>query len=109
MKQIALLVLVVLTAAARADLTIVQNVDTGGGKTTQMTMKIKGDQMRVDPAPEMSIISNGQTGETVTLIHNEKKAMRISGEKLKAAADMVKKFASNSPAPEQSKLTATGR
>jgi hypothetical protein len=55
------------------------------------------------------MITDVKTGDTVTLIHAEKKAMRISGDKMKAAAEMVKKFAGATPAEQKSKLTPLGR
>lgn len=108
MKLIALWVLLAFPAIAGADLTIVQRVDMGG-TPGEMTVKMKGDKLRVDPAPQMSMITDNKTGDTVTLMHGEKKAMRMSGEKMKAAAEMVNKFAGGSPSPGKSKLTPTGR
>jgi len=74
-----------------------------------MTIKFKGDKVRVDAAPQVSMITDAKTGDTVTLIHAEKKAMRISGDKMKAAAEMVKKFAGPTPTEQKSKLTPLGR
>src|SRR5437660_8495984 len=55
------------------------------------------------------MISEFKTCDTVTRIHAEKKAMRISGDKMKAAAEMVKKFAGATPSEQKSKLTPLGR
>lgn len=94
---------------ARADLTIVQKIEMGAAPG-EMTIWIKGDKVRVDPAPQVSMITDNKTGDTVTLMHNEKKAVRVSGDKMKAAAEMVSKFTGNSsPAGSPSTLTATGR
>src|SRR6476619_4912441 len=108
MKLIVLLFLFSATASLRADLTLVQKVDMAG-TPGEMTIKFKGDKVRVDPAPQVSMITDVKTGDTVTLIHAEKKAMRISGDKMKAAAEMVKKFAGATPAEQKSKLTPLGR
>jgi hypothetical protein len=108
MKRIALFLLLAATASLRADLILVQKVDMAG-TPGEMTIKFKGDKVRVDPAPQLSVITDAKTGDTVTLIHGEKKAMRISGDKMKAAAEMVKKFAGASPAEQKSKLTPLGR
>jgi len=105
MKRIALFFLFAATASLHADLTLVQKVDMAG-TPGEMTIKFKGDKVRVDPAPQMSMITDVKTGDTVTLIHAEKKAMRISGDKMKAA---VKKFAGATPAEQKSKLTPLGR
>ena len=108
MKRIALFFLFAAIASLRADLTLVQKVDMAG-TPGEMTIKFKGDKVRIDPAPQMSMITDAKTGDTVTLIHAEKKAMRISGEKMKAAGEMVKKFAGSTPAEQKSKLTPLGR
>jgi hypothetical protein len=89
MKPIALFLLLAGTASLRADLTLVQKVDMAG-TPGEMTIKFKGDKVRIDPAPELSMITDSKTGDTVTLMHGEKKAMRISGDRMKAAAEMVK-------------------
>src|SRR5205809_5807810 len=108
MKRIALFFLLAAAASLRADLTLVQKVDMAG-TPGEMTIKFKGDKVRVDPAPQVSMITDAKTGDTVTLLHGEKKAMRISGDKMKAAAEMVKKFAGATPAEQKSKLTPLGR
>src|SRR2546422_1754917 len=97
MNRIALFFLLAATASLRADLTLVQKVDMAG-TPGEMTIKFKGDKVRVDPAPQMSIITDTKTGDTVTLVHGEKKIMRLSGDKMKAAGEMVKKFSGATPA-----------
>src|ERR1051326_5670384 len=96
MKRIALVFPLATAMCVQADLTLVQKVDMAG-TTGEMTIKFKGDKVRVDPAPDVSMITDSKTGDTVTLMHAEKKAMRISGDKMKAVADMVKKFTAASP------------
>jgi hypothetical protein len=108
MIRLAFFFLLAVTASLRADLTLIQKVD-AAGTTGEMTIKFKGDKVRIDPAPELSMITDSKTGETVTLIHGEKKAMRISGDKMKAAAEMVKKFTSATPGEQKPKLTPLGR
>ena len=108
MKRIALFFLFAATASLRADLTLVQKVDMAG-TPGEMTIKFKGDKVRIDPAPQMSMITDAKTGDTVTLIHAERKVVRISGDKMKAAAEMVKKFAGATPAEQKSRLTSLGR
>ena len=108
MKRSALFFLLAAAASLRADLTLVQRVDMAG-TPGEMAIKFKGDRVRVDPAPQVSMISDAKTGDTITLIHGEKKVMRISGDKMKAAAEMVKKFAGPTPAEQKSKLTPLGR
>src|SRR5438105_4241269 len=109
MTRIALFLLLSGATLGRADLTIVQKVEMGA-TPGEMTIRIKGDKVRLDPAPQVSMITDSKTGDTVTLMHSEKKAVRMSGEKMKAAAEMVSKFAGGpSPAPEHSKLIPLGR
>jgi hypothetical protein len=95
-------------ATALADLTIVQKVEVGS-TPGEMTIRIKGDKVRIDPAPQVSMITDNKTGDTVTLMHSEKKAIRMSGEKMKAAAEMVSKFTGATPAGSRSTFTPLGR
>lgn len=108
MFRIACLFLLAVTTSLRADLTLIQKVD-AAGTTGEMTIKFKGDKIRIDPAPELSMITDSKTGDTVTLMHGDKKAMRISGDKMKAAAEMVKKFTAATPAEQKAKLMPLGR
>ena len=108
MFRMAFFLLLAVTTCVRADLTLIQRVD-AAGTTGEMTIKFKGDKVRIDPAPELSMITDSKTGDTVTLMHREKKAMRISGDKMKAAAEMVKKFTAASPGEQRAKLTPLGR
>ena len=68
MKRIGLFLLLAATASLRADLTLVQKVDMAG-TPGQMTIKFKGDKVRIDPAPQMSMITDAKTGDTITLLH----------------------------------------
>jgi hypothetical protein len=108
MMRIAFCFLLAVTTSLRADLTLIQRVD-AAGTTGEMTIKFKADKVRIDPAPDISIITDSKTGDTVTLMHGEKKAMRISGDKMKAAAEMVKKFTAATPGEQTAKLTPLGR
>src|SRR5438045_6963866 len=108
MKRSALFFLLAAAAPLRADLTHVQRVDMAG-TPGEMTIKVKCDKVRVDAGPQVSMSSDAKTVDTITLIHGEKKVMRISGDKMKAAAEMVKKFAGPTPAEQKSKLTPLGR
>lgn len=94
--------------SARADLTIVQNVE-GGGPVKTMTIKIKGDLTRIDPTSEVSTIINSKTGEMVNLLHGQKKFLRLSGDKAKAVAEMATKAGSKKEKGEKPKLVSTGR
>ena len=91
---------------AQADFTIVQKVETKG-QASEMTLKVKGDRVRMEATPEMTMIVEGKTGDMVTLINAQKKFMRISGEKAKAIAEMAAKYGATTT--EKPKLVVTGK
>lgn len=96
---------------AQADLTIVQKVE-GAGPVADMTIKIKGDKARIDASPQVSTIVDGKTGDMISLMNTQKKAVRMSAEKMKAAAEMIGKFDGKEAAAggaQPAKLTATGK
>jgi Domain of unknown function (DUF4412) len=98
------------TINARADLTIVQKVE-GAGPVADMTIKIKGDKARIDATPQISTIIDGTTGEMINLMNDQKTAVRVSAEKMKAASEMISKFTDKGKkkSAEKSKLAATGK
>lgn len=95
-----------LSLPAQADYTIVQKVEAKGG-STEMTLKIKGDRIRMEAAPEMTMIVDAKTGDTITLMNAQKKFIRISGETTKAIAEMAAKYGGTTP--EKPKFVATGK
>jgi hypothetical protein len=99
-----------IACTARGDLTIVQKVEGAGGGMDQMTIKMKGEKTRIETGPSMSTIIDGKTGDTTTLLHQQKQVMRIPGTKLKAMVEMANKFkAGDKPADQSGKLVPTGR
>src|SRR6266850_2664210 len=110
MKTAGFSVLLVLTmfVSARADLTIVQKVE-GTGPPSEMTIKIKGDKARIDVTPQLTTIVDGKTGEVINLMKDQKMIMRMSAEKMKAAADMMSKYQGKSETSGKPKLIATGK
>jgi len=92
--------------SARGDFTIIQKVE-GKGQTNEITLKLKEDKVRMEVAPQMTMIVDGRTGETITLMNAQKKFLRMSGEKAKAIAELASKYGGG-PA-EKAKLTATGK
>ena len=100
-----LVVAALLPLTARADLTIVQNVE-GGGPVSVITLKLKGDKARMEAA-QMTTIMDAKTGDVLTLMNAQKKFVRISGDKAKAIAEMATKY--SGATAEKPKLTATGR
>lgn len=96
-------------ATARADLTLVQQVE-GAGPVRRVTIKLKGDKARIEISPELTTIIDNKNGEILNLMNSQKKVMRMSAEKSKAIAELVTKHSKDpSAAIESSKLTATGK
>lgn len=92
---------VALATHVRADLTIVQDVQ-GGPSSGQMTVNVKGDKARIDASPQMAMIIDGKSGDMINMMNNEKKFVRVPGDKMRAAAGKPH----DSPAPAV-KLTPT--
>ncbi len=83
MKKL-LFLLLASAALAHADITINQQFQKGS-QTVDVVMKIKDGKIRMDPNPQMSVIIDAKTGESLNLIHPQKKVLTLS-------ADMVKKM-----------------
>src|SRR2546423_6963485 len=96
-----------LCVSARADFTIVQKVEGGKAAGNEIILKLKGDRARVEASPQMTMIVDGKTGDTVTLMNAQKKFLRISGDKAKAIAELAAKYGGTTA--ERPKLTATGK
>ncbi len=94
---------------ARADLTMVEKIEGVEGAPGQITIQVKGDKMRIDSTPQVSAIIDGKSGELVTLMKDQKRAVRISAEKMRAAAAMITKFNGKEGDPAANKPTRTGR
>jgi hypothetical protein len=93
------------TTCVQADLIIVQKVE-GGGQTGEQTIKIKGDKSRTDLAQPVSMITDGATGEMVTLMHQQRTFLKIPAAQTKAMMEQLRKLR---PDAEPVKLTPTGR
>ena len=101
-----LLAALLLSAAPlRADLVIVQHVD-GSGQSGDQTIRIKDDKARADLAQQVSMITNGATGEVVTLMHAQKAFLKVTAAQTKAMMEQMKKLQPNAEPP---KLTPTGK
>jgi hypothetical protein len=95
-----------LCVSALADFIIVQKVE-GKGAANEITLKLKGDKIRMEATPQMTMIVDGKTGDTITLINAQKKFLRISGDKARAIAELAAKYGGGTS--EKPKLTATGK
>jgi hypothetical protein len=62
--------------SARADLTIVQKVERAGS-ATNMTIKVKGDKVRIEASPQVTTILDAKTGEVTNLMNDQKTVVRI--------------------------------
>lgn len=101
-----LLFAVAFSFTARADFTIVQKIE-GKGQAHEITLKIKGDKVRMEATPQMTMIMDGRTGDTITLMNAQKRIVRISGDKAKAIAEMAAKYGGGTN--EKPKVVATGK
>jgi hypothetical protein len=95
----------VAAAFAHADLIILQRVE-GGGQTGEQTIKIKGDKARTDLNPAVSMITDGATGDMITLMHTGRTYLKVPPEQTKAMMEQLQKFR---PTSEPAKLQPTGK
>src|SRR3954462_445137 len=95
-----------LSQSARADFTIVQKVEQKG-TANEIVLKLKGEKIRMEATADVTMIVDGKTGDTVTLMNAQKKYLRISGEKAKAIAELATKYSGTNA--EKPKLVATGK
>ena len=94
MKQIVIsLGLAFSIMAARADLVLQQKVESAMINGT-ITTQIKGDKIRVDmpssPQGAMSTIMDLSSGDSTTLLHEQKVAMKVPGAEIKQMAEKLK-------------------
>jgi hypothetical protein len=106
----------------RADLTIVYSTTVQPASHNQkveptptvvaagsnMTIKVKGDKARIDVSPQVTAIFDGQTGELINLLNDQKTIVRITPDKMRVIADMLNKFGSNKSS-DKPRLTPTGQ
>ncbi|HSI12465.1 MAG TPA: DUF4412 domain-containing protein [Chthoniobacter sp.] len=93
------------TTLVHGDLVIVQKVE-GGAQNADQTIKIKGDKARTDLTPAVSMITNGATGEMITIMHTGRQYLKVSAEQTKAMMEQLQKFRTS---PEPAKLQPTGK
>jgi hypothetical protein len=105
--------LAVSLVAAHADLVLQQTVESAMINGT-VTTQIKGDKIRVDmpatPQGAMSTIMDLNSGDSVTLMHDQKAAMKVPGAQIKQMVENMKKArasaGTNAPPP---KFVDTGK
>lgn len=114
MKQLVIsLGLALGVVVARGDLVLQQNVESAMINGT-VTTQIKGDQIRVDmpssPQGSMSTIMDLNSGDSTTLLHDQKAAMKISGAQVKQMAEAIKKSRAGAGTdPKSLKFDDTGK
>src|SRR2546423_1466986 len=64
--------------------------------------------VRMGSSPQITMIVDGKTGDTITMMNTQKKIIRISGDKAKAIAEVATKYGGGTTA-EKPKLVATGK
>jgi len=95
MKRILILLgLAFSLAVARADLVLQQDIESAMINGT-VTTQIKGNKIRVDmpssPQGAMSTIMDLNSGDSVTLLHQQKVAMKVPGAEIKQMAENMKR------------------
>jgi hypothetical protein len=92
-RTLAFLTLISAIVAARADFVIQQKME-GDLQNGDMTMKIKGDKISVDtaagPMGNMSTIMDLGAGDSTTLLHQQKIAMKISPVQMQGMMQQMK-------------------
>jgi hypothetical protein len=99
--------LAVSLVAAHADLVLQQTVESAMINGT-VTTQIKGDKIRVDmpatPQGAMSTIMDLNSGDSITLMHDQKAAMKVPGAQIKQMVENMKKArasaGTNAPPPQ---------
>jgi hypothetical protein len=103
-----LLFLLLLTTAASADFIVVQKVDGLGQQSGNITVKIKEAKARAELAPQISQLIDGDSGDTVTLMHGQKSFMKVSAAQTKALLEQMQKVQSGNSAVPPAKPVPTG-
>ena len=97
--------LLLTTALLHGDLVIVQKVE-GAGQSGEQTIKIQGDKARTDLAQSVSVVTDGATGDSVTLMHAQRSYLKVPASQAKAMIEEVEKMRPNA---EPAKLQTTNK
>lgn len=97
----------VVASSVMADITLVQHTFMGAAKTPMVTtMQIKGGKVRSDNDTTSSVIMNTETGEMITLVHEQKMIIRMNTKEL---AKLAAPATGAGQAGGGTKVTATGQ
>ena len=103
-----LFLFLLLSTSIRADLTITQKLE-GAGPVSELTVKVKGDKARVEATPQLTTIVDTKTGEMVNLMKDRKIVVRLSADKMKAATEMMNRYARPEQKGPAARLEPTGK
>ena len=108
-KFLPLLLAAVLATAAHADLTITQKVqqEAQPAAALTVTIKIKGQKMRMDASPKVSTIIDLKSGDMQNLMHDQKMVMTIPGALIKSM-QQAPAAGTEGPKPTGNKETISG-
>jgi len=67
------------TVALYADLVLVQKVDNHLGMNGEVSLKIKGDSIRMDMGSDVSVVLDGASGSIVSIMHAQKAYLTMDG------------------------------
>jgi hypothetical protein len=114
MKKLAAICLLIASLHARADLVLVEKIDGMGpaGQSGEITIKIKGDKIRTDISSQMSSIMDTNSGDMITIMHEQKSYLKMSADKTKAMMEQMRAMqgkAAPSAPPEPPKFVSTGQ
>ena len=92
---------------ARADLVIEQEIEATGQPKQTMTMSFKDGKIRADIGKAMSTLADSATGDSITLMHEQKMCMITSGAASKAAVEAAQKAMAGTEKPKKIDKTET--
>lgn len=93
MKAIFFLLTLLLTQPLLADWVMVQKTSIEGqGEPQDITIKLKGDEARMDLGTQMTLLSNSTTGEMKMYLHAQKMVMNMNGDTVKTAMALAGQF-----------------
>jgi hypothetical protein len=90
-----------------ADWVLVQRVE-GGMQSGAMTVHIKEGKSRVDIADQLSTLTDGGSGDVITLLHGQKSYMKIPADRTRALLEKMQSLKPDSGASSP-KLVPAGR
>jgi len=74
-----------------------------------MTVQVKDNKTRMDVSAAISVIADTATGDTITLMHQQKSYMKVSAAAMKAMQEKFSQMRPEQDKAEPPKLTPTGR